>query len=255
MELRVFAGNIGQGPLFHTFPILVSTAAEELLKIAVDKFGMNLESCEDTTIEYYLAVQGMDGDEYILSSQDKPFSIFKTLTDSLTTPMPSLSHIRRISQQSISSTSSRRPRSSSFSNYEQTSYDEDSVIRIYLHRRIKRAVEREGLIYIKVSLYPDEVKTKPKKLNKKRQEQKSEIDRIDKIIPVKKDYKIGTVINLALEKFHVPDAEADDYGITQGDRQLGKYRMSLRSSNKGIIRSNNKKDKYIRLFFFAIIID
>lgn len=251
MDLRVFAGNIGQGPLFHTFPILVSTAAEELLKIAVNKFGMNLESSEDTTIEYYLAVQGMDGDEYILSSQDKPFSIFKTLTDSLTTPMPSLSHIRRISQQSISSTSSRRPRSSSFSNYEQTSYDEDSVIRIYLHRRIKRAVEREGLIYIKVSLYPDEVKTKTKKLNKKRQEQKSEIDRIDKIIPVKKDYKIGTVINLALEKFHVPDAEADDYGTTQGDRQLGKYRMSLRSSNKGI--RSNKNNIYILLF--VIIID
>lgn len=227
MELRVFAGNIGQGPLFHTFPILISTPAEELLKISVNKFGMNLESSQDTTIEYYLAVQGMDGDEYILSPQDKPYSIFKTLTDSLTTPMPSLSHIRRISQQSISSsTSSRRPRSSSFSNYEQTSYDEDSVIRIYLHRRIKRAVEREGLMYIKVSLYPDR-----KKLKKK-----SEIDRIDKIIPVKKDYKIGIVINLALEKFHVPDAEADDYpteGGGESSRQLGKYRMSLRSSNKG----------------------
>lgn len=264
MDLRIFAGNIGQGPLFHTFPVLVSTAADDLIKIAVNKFCMmdNIESSEDTTIEYYLAVQGMDGDEYVLSPQDKPYSIFKTLTDSLTTPMPSLSHIRRISQQSLSSTSSRRPRSSSFSNYEQTSYDEDSVIRIYLHRRIKRAVEREGMLYIKVSLYPDESTmvnttattpvsnsaftknpTTPNlKLTKKRQQQqKSEIDRIDKIISVKKDYQIGVVINLALEKFHVPDAQADDY-ICGGDssRQLGKYRMSLRSNNKGKKKNRRK---------------
>lgn len=273
MDLRIFAGNIGQGPLFHTFPILVSTAADDLIKIAVNKFSMmdNMESSEDTTIEYYLAVQGMDGDEYILSPQDKPYSIFKTLTDSLTTPMPSLSHIRRISQQSLSSTSSRRPRSSSFSNYEQTSYDEDSVIRIYLHRRIKRAIEREGLIYIKVSLYPDEstiVSTTTKttasnsaftknpttpnlKLTKKRkQQQKSEIDRIDKIISVKKDYQIGVVINLALEKFHVPDAQADDY-ICGGDssRQLGKYRMSLRSNNKG------KKEKIGESLCVCVLLD
>jgi hypothetical protein len=183
--------------------------------------------------------------------------------------MPSLSHIRRISQQSMSSTlstSSRRPRSSSFSNYEQTSYDEDSVIRFYLHRRIKRAIEREGLIYIKVSLYPDETSivtisnnnnnftnksgafTKNPtisniKLKKKQQQQqqKSEIDRIDKIISVRNDYPIGTVINLALEKFHVPDAEADDYYYNHGnknnnnnnDRQLGKYRMSVRGNNDG----------------------
>jgi hypothetical protein len=196
-------------------------------------------------------------DEYILSPQDKPFSIFKTLTDSLTTPMPSLSHIRRISQQSMSSTlstSSRRPRSSSFSNYEQTSFDEDSVIRFYLHRRIKRAIEREGLLYIKVSLYPDmEVittagstegaftknptiaKLSSKKNKQQQQQQKSEIDRIDKIISVRKEYTIGVVINLALEKFHVPDAQADGYNINvkNDSRQLGKYRMSVRGHGQG----------------------
>lgn len=191
-------------------------------------------------------------DEYILSPQDKPFSIFKTLTDSLTTPMPSLSHIRRISQQSMSSTlstSSRRPRSSSFSNYEQTSFDEDSVIRFYLHRRIKRAIEREGLLYIKVSLYPEiEITPEPstgagaffmtkssaKSKLAKKQQQKSEIDRIDKIISVRKDYPIGVVINLALEKFHVPDAQADEYHIgTASSRQLGKYRMLVRGHGQG----------------------
>lgn len=272
MDLRVFAGNIGQGPLFHTFSISLSTAADELVKTSVQKFGMNnnMEPSEDTTIEYYLAVQGMDGDEYVLSAQDKPFSIFKTLTDSLTTPMPSFSHIKRISQQSLSSlqsrnSTSRRPRSSSFSNYEQTNYDEDSVIRFYLHRRIKRAHEREGLLYIKVSLYPDETSivtstmaspqpaftknpTVPKssKMSKKRQQQqqqqqmRSEIDRIDKIISVRQESPIGAVINLALEKFHVPDAVADDYqdgnhGQLRDSRQLGKYKMSVRGHGQGKI--------------------
>lgn len=181
--------------------------------------------------------------------------------------MPSLTHIKRISQQSMSSTlstSSRRPRSSSFSNYEQTSYDEDSVIRFYLHRRIKRAIEREGLLYIKVSLYPDEtaittITPQPqvpvnsafiknptpniRLINKKRrqqqqQQQKSEIDRIDKIIAVRKDYSIGVVIKLALEKFHVPDVqETNDpqNGTGENSRQLGKYRMSVRSNNQGKI--------------------
>ncbi|CEI97918.1 Putative Sh3 domain containing protein [Rhizopus microsporus] len=119
-ELRVFAGNIGQGPFFHTFLISYQTAAEELVQLAIDKFGIQLqEQDHSATIEYYVAVQGLDGDEYILLPQDKPLSIFKTLTDSLTTPMPSVSHIRRISQQSVSSvqssgTTQRRPRSSSF---------------------------------------------------------------------------------------------------------------------------------------------
>ncbi|CEP06957.1 hypothetical protein [Parasitella parasitica] len=273
MELRVFAGNIGTGPLFHTFSISLATTADELIKSSVQRFGMimnNVEPSQDTTIEYYLAVQGMDGDEYVLSAQDKPFSIFKTLTDSLTTPMPSFSHVKRISQQSLSSlqsrnSTSRRPRSSSFSNYEQTSFDEDSVIRFYLHRRIKRAHEREGLLYIKVSLYPDETaiaastatnpqsgsfiknptKSKSKMSSKKRQQQQQqqqqqmrpEIDRIDKIISVRQESPIGAVINLALEKFHVPDAVADDYHPGNGQqlrdsRQLGKYRMSVRGNGQ-----------------------
>lgn len=268
MELRVFAGNIGQGPLFHSFSISLSTTADELVKTSVQKFGMinSIEPSQDTTIEYYLAVQGMDGDEYVLSAQDKPFSIFKTLTDSLTTPMPSFSHIKRISQQSLTSlqsrnSNSRRPRSSSFSNYEQTNYDEDSVIRFYLHRRIKRAHEREGLLYIKVSLYPDETstitstitsiqpaftknptipKSSSKNPKKRSQQIRSEIDRIDKIISVRQESLIGALINLALEKFHVPDAVADDYQTGNNEqlrdsRQLGKYRMSVRGNGQGKI--------------------
>ncbi|PHZ12277.1 uncharacterized protein RHIMIDRAFT_142534 [Rhizopus microsporus ATCC 52813] len=229
-ELRVFAGNIGQGPLFHTFLISYQTAAEELVQLAIDKFGIQLqEQDHSATIEYYVAVQGLDGDEYILLPQDKPLSIFKTLTDSLTTPMPSVSHIRRISQQSVSSvqssgTTQRRPRSSSFSNYEQTNYDEDSVIRFYLHRRIKRA--HENLVYIKVSLYPDT----------RKQKKPHEMDRMDKVIAVNQESSVGQVIQLALEKFHVPDAEGKS--IT---KQLGKYKLS--------VKSHHGKGKGIKLLF------
>lgn len=229
-ELRVFAGNIGQGPFFHTFLISYQTAAEELVQLAIDKFGIQLqEQDHSATIEYYVAVQGLDGDEYILLPQDKPLSIFKTLTDSLTTPMPSVSHIRRISQQSVSSvqssgTTQRRPRSSSFSNYEQTNYDEDSVIRFYLHRRIKRA--HENLVYIKVSLYPDT----------RKQKKPHEMDRMDKVIAVNQESSVGQVIQLALEKFHVPDAEGKS--IT---KQLGKYKLS--------VKSHHGKGKGIKLLF------
>jgi hypothetical protein len=67
MELRVFAGNIGQGPLFHSISISASTTADDLIKTSVNKFGMmDTTSSEDTTIEYYIAVQGMDGGKLAL---------------------------------------------------------------------------------------------------------------------------------------------------------------------------------------------
>ncbi|CAO3702442.1 unnamed protein product [Rhizopus stolonifer] len=201
-EIRVFAGNVGQG--FHTFSISDQTGAEELLQWAIDQFEVQ---DQDLAIEYYVAVQGLDGDEYVLSAQDKPLSIFKTLTDSLTTPMPSLS--KRISQPS------RRRRSSSFSNYEQTNHDEDSVIRFYLHRRIKRA--QENLAYIKVSLYPESHKKKVR-----------EMDRMDKVIAVAQDALVGQVIQLALEKFHVPDI-------------LKQYTMSVKSQHKEIELESNEE--------------
>ncbi|KAI8389298.1 hypothetical protein BD560DRAFT_75833 [Blakeslea trispora] len=233
MPLRVFAGNIGQGPLFHTISIQPLTTAEELLQSAIHHFGLQtLQSSNEATIEYYLAVQGTDGDDYILSVQDKPYSIFKTLTDSLTTPMPSLAHIRRISHQPQPTGSNRRPRSSSFSSYEQTAFDEDSVIRFYLHRRIKRADEREGLVYIKVSLCPDH------------QKKKLEIDRIDKIIPVRQNFRIGDVIHLALEKFHVPDAQASDFIVDSkgktGKRHLTQYKMFVRGNHQGKLFTQKK---------------
>ncbi|KAI7885653.1 hypothetical protein K492DRAFT_180214 [Lichtheimia hyalospora FSU 10163] len=191
--LRVFAGNIGQeAPLFHTFSIGLSTTADELVKDAVSRFALDLAATEGTIIEYYIAVQGLDGDDYVLSPQDKPLSIFKTLTAPLTTPMPSVSHIKQ-----------------------------------------PQANTASGALGNAFTTNPTPIATTPSGKKKKLMASRQEIDRIDKIMPVKQDQQIGSVINMALEKFHVPDAEADGLPCSLGptERCLTKYRMSVRAVN------------------------
>lgn len=56
--LRVFGGNITQGLLFHTFDIGISTTAQELLTMAIERFDLDVGF---DTMEYYLSVQGLDG--------------------------------------------------------------------------------------------------------------------------------------------------------------------------------------------------
>ncbi|KAI9307076.1 hypothetical protein BJ944DRAFT_228946, partial [Cunninghamella echinulata] len=275
-DLRVFAGNLGLGPLFHSFSITSITTADELLKEAIKKFNIEQQDKENNnnnnnnnnTIEYYLTVQGTDGDDCILLPQDKPLSIFKTLTASLTTPMPTVSQniVRKpLPQQqdqdnkSGKPTTTRRKRSSSFGNHEQTNYEEDYVIRFYLHRRIKRAHEQQGLVYIRVSLYPDDsenndtttptssssqysffFKSKKKKISPAAINKATEIDRIDKILPIAYDSSVGHVINTALEKFHVPDSIADGMEVDQQQEHahpfdqsqpLAKYSMFVKNGN------------------------
>lgn len=62
-SLRVFAGNIGQGPLFHAFDILATTTTDDLLKEVVKRFNIidMVSDDQNSTIEYYIAVQGADG--------------------------------------------------------------------------------------------------------------------------------------------------------------------------------------------------
>lgn len=55
-SLRVFGGNIGQGPLFHTFDVRSVTTTEDLLREVIERFDI-----VDSTSEYYIAVQGADG--------------------------------------------------------------------------------------------------------------------------------------------------------------------------------------------------
>ncbi|KAI8068527.1 hypothetical protein BC940DRAFT_367049 [Gongronella butleri] len=223
-HLRVFAGNIGQGPLFCSFNITTATTADDLLKVALDRFDVQQELAQDPsiTVEYYLAVQGADGDDTVLAPQDKPLSIFKTLTASLTTPMPEVQSATRKASAAAASGVVRRKRSSSFgSSHDKTSFEEDSVIRFYLHRRIKR---ESHVLYIKVSLYPD---PSPPVLFKKKKMPTTEIDRMDKILPVPYDASVEAVIRVALDKFHVPDAQPEN---NPSDNDLMSYFMSVRDT-------------------------
>lgn len=64
-EMRVFSGNIGQTTtLFHTFNITLATTADELVREAMVRFQVHKDKVLDAsegTVEYYLAVQGLDG--------------------------------------------------------------------------------------------------------------------------------------------------------------------------------------------------
>lgn len=127
---------------------------------------------------------------------------------------------------SNSNSISNRRRSTSFSNYEQTYHDEDSLIRFYLHQRIKRG--RAGLLYIKVCLCRGGVGQKRSAKHKA----KGTIDRMEKIMAVQVDSQVGMVINEALAKFNVPDATAENFLGGLGDvRLFTKYRMSVRTMN------------------------
>jgi hypothetical protein len=133
----------------------------------------------------------------------------------------------RLSSSSSNDISSgNRRRSTSFSNYEQTYHDEDSLIRFYLHQRIKRG--RAGLLYIKVCLCRGGAGQKRSAKHKA----KGTIDRMEKIMAVQVDSQVGMVINEALAKFNVPDATAENFLGGLGDvRLFTKYRMSVRTMN------------------------
>ncbi|KAH8555360.1 hypothetical protein BGW37DRAFT_419833 [Umbelopsis sp. PMI_123] len=232
--LRVFAGNVNVGTNYKTVVVDSNTNAEDLIKRAVSRFhihqieGNNVDS-PNSRVEYYLSVKTMDGDELTLTPQDKPLSIFQSLTAHLTTPLPSLTHVKQLRENS--------------------STVEDSVIRFYLHKRIKRVHEREGQLYIKISVYADDdsgsslqnKKTSNKssiiKSKKKNSDQSSSKyrERIDKLIAVGSNATVAEVTLIALEKFHilngvgdgVEDDEADRALITSFSKDLDHYRLMV----------------------------
>ncbi|KAH8548163.1 hypothetical protein BGW37DRAFT_431363 [Umbelopsis sp. PMI_123] len=202
--LRIFAGNIKQGTGFKTVMVTQNTTAQELVKQAMVKFHIEeLESGANQT-EYYATVKGIDGHESTLDPEDKPLSIYQTLTAHLTTPMPSVEHIKRLSNTQI----------------------HDSVIRFYLHRRTKRNSERVEQMYIKISLFLE---------RKKYQTTMAEdANRVDKIICVNMNDLVSEVIYLALDKFHitngVPDGPQENGYIPE---DLVRYRLLVQSQGSG----------------------
>lgn len=151
--------------------------------------------------------------------QDKPLAIFESLSDHLTTPMPSLTSIKKLSieQPTIKVT---RVGVSKARQRAKAHFGEDSVIRFSLHKRIKRTID--GQVYVKISYYVDNDNIKrgsvlrkssllrkdvhPKKFLKK--------ERIDKLVATSSLTRISDLIITALEKFHLKGQDYNMYYMT-----------------------------------------
>lgn len=150
--------------------------------------------------------------------QDKPLAIFQSLSDHLTTPMPSLTYIKRLSieQPTIKVT---RVGVSKARQRAKAHFGEDSVIRFALHKRIKRTLD--GQTYVKISYYGDCDKKKSSSLIKKSsllrkdsQPKKSKKERMDKLVAISALTPISELTTTALEKFHLSPGESETYYMT-----------------------------------------
>ncbi|CAO3596235.1 unnamed protein product [Absidia cylindrospora] len=123
--LRVFPGNINVKATFNSVLVNENTTAEQLLNFALKRFRL-LDSHERLCdgIEYYISVKVLNNDEIILSPHDKPLAMFYSLNTLLTTPMPSLTHIRS----KIKLTRIGVTHSASSNDNNHTSFGENSVI-------------------------------------------------------------------------------------------------------------------------------
>jgi hypothetical protein len=253
--LRVYAGNVSVNASYHSVRVVESTTAAELLQQAMEKFriseiesqqgasGLNDNSC----VEYYLTIKQKDGDEITMEGKDKPWEIFESLTDHLTTPMPSLTKFRQLasSNTSINSTSSSKKK--------KKYHNMDHSIQFLMNKRIKRVNEKNGQVHIKVSLITPSVSLSTlsyssiigrnaiKKMTQFRRFTKknkgggasgnsnvgaiTEVgERIDKLIAIPENISIADLTTTALVKFH----------ILSEMNQPHQYRMVLQCDGKGI---------------------
>lgn len=160
--------------------------------------------------------------------------------------MPSLEHIKRLSNTQQAHVM-RLGVLEKDKSYQATAshFGEDSVIRFYLHKRMKRASDRIEQMYIKISLFLDSpvpnlgstgktsgfLSSRKKKYTATMAE---DANRVDKIICVNRKDLVSEVIYIALDKFHitngVPDG-AKDSGYIPED--LVRYRLLVQNSGSG----------------------
>ncbi|KAL0089449.1 hypothetical protein F4703DRAFT_1467222 [Phycomyces blakesleeanus] len=225
--LRVYAGNLNVGATYNSVLVTKETKAEEMLMQAMERFHISQIEAKASRrlstsgIEYYLSLKPMDNEEIVLAPQDKPLVIFQSLTAHLTTPMPPLNHIKQLSQHlnggdfGLNKTVSNQQRA--------RKQLEESQIRFYLHKRIRRVNERQGELYVKISLYTPPSLSQSGLSKKKSAEMGQE--RIDKIIAIPSSSSVSECTKIALDKFHLA------YDRTEGDKG-NRYRMTLVLSGK-----------------------
>jgi hypothetical protein len=185
--------------------------------------------------------------------------MFYSLNTLLTTPMPSLTHIRskiQLTRIGVSQSTTNK----------NTSFGENSVIRFLLNKRIKRISEQNGQLRIKIAYYTDASSTSSTKpstgstpnstasrlsqlyrrsnhhqLRLGRLSSSSSfplssstpsnqlLDRIEKLVSIPSQLLVSDLTSLALEKFHI------QHGVpyTFANDKLDKYGMTLVLQGKG----------------------
>ncbi|KAI9288322.1 hypothetical protein BC943DRAFT_349746 [Umbelopsis sp. AD052] len=233
--LRIYAGNIQFSSPYKTVYIYPSTTAAELVERAVDTFDIqDTNELVDGHLDFYISIKGADGDEYTLIPQDKPLSIFNTLTAHLNTPMPSLKKARRISQLMSMGDPTNGGQSHVGGPKSGNNLDGISEIKLYLNRKVKRVDERDGKIHIKVVCIP----------NSDRQRQEN------KILAVAPHALTGDIIVHALERFHITNGYAYDFA-DEDEPQNVRYTdvpYTLSISVQGQVTEISSKDKILSAF-------
>lgn len=126
--LRIFAGPaIESDATFKTVLLNDASTTEELLKQAIQRFRLGSAKIVD---DYCLTVKGVEGSEELLALGDHPLVVFNSLNaeDDIKT-------VRRSSVGSISSVSSNLSLNPAIARL--GDWSDDSIVKLYLHRRDK----------------------------------------------------------------------------------------------------------------------
>ncbi|KAI9486927.1 MAG: hypothetical protein EXX96DRAFT_474547 [Benjaminiella poitrasii] len=215
-HLRIFSGNIQGRIEFSVVAVTPEMNTEQVIQLALQKFHIQ---DDQPGVEYFMTVKSMDSDEITLMPQDKPLGIFESLTDHLTTPMPSLKHIKRLSleQPSIKVT---RVGVSKARQRAKAHFGEASDIQFALHQRIKRTTTgREGQIYVKMIYYAvrqqqssDDTTSHTNGLVRK-SSLLHNADRMEKLVSVRMKETMRELVPIALDKFHLARENPSEYCI------------------------------------------
>lgn len=150
--------------------------------------------------------------------------MFHSLNTHLTTPMPSLTHIRQKVQLTRIGVH----------QCPLTSFGENSVIRFLLNKRIKRINEQDGKLRVKIAYYSDSSLTlSASRFSQLRHYSRigpsiptsPSLDRMEKLVAVPGILSISDLTSLALEKFHLQQCglvSSSTHGMTLVRQGKGK---------------------------------
>ncbi|KAI7903319.1 uncharacterized protein BX663DRAFT_542793 [Cokeromyces recurvatus] len=206
--LRIFSEDIN-GAMFSSVAVTPDMNTEQVIQLALQKFHI---VDNQPGVEYYVTVKSIHSDEITLTPQDKPLAIFESLSDHLTTPMPSLTHIKRLSVEQPTIKVTRIGISKARQRAE-AHFGEDSFIRFSLHKRIKRTSFEGEQIYIKITHYIRQQQYSEKGGGLTRKSSLLNADRMDKLVAVNMSNTVTDLMTIMLEKFHLTHEDKSMYCV------------------------------------------